>query len=58
MQLNSAPLITREAIKNPTPTIFNFSTEISEKYNTTSKEVMLNNQKDFKGWKDLVLHYF
>ena len=58
MQLNSAPLITREVIKSPTPTTFNFSTEISEKYNTTSKEVMLNNQKDFKGWKDLVLHYF
>ena len=59
MQLNSAPLITREAIKgpsarplNPTPTVFNFSTEISQKYNTTSKEVMLNNQKDFKGWND------
>ena len=56
MQLNSAPLISREAIKgpsarplNPTPTAFNFSTEISQKYNTTSKEVMLNNQKDFKG---------
>ena len=38
MQLNSAPLITREAIKgpsarplNPTPTVFNFSTEISQK---------------------------
>ena len=62
MQLNSAPLISREAIKgpssrplNPTPTVFYFSTEISQKYNTTSKEVMLNNQKDFKGWKDSVL---
>ena len=39
MELNSASLITREAIKNP-------------------KEVMLNNQKDFKGWKDSVLHQF
>ena len=39
MQLNSAPLITPEAIKNP-------------------KKVMLNNQKDFKGWKDSVLQYF
>ena len=55
MQLNSAPLITREAIKGPsarplnqTPTVFNFSTEISQKYNTTSKEVILNNQKVFK----------
>ena len=59
MQLNS------KAIKGPsarplntTPTVFNFSTEISQKYNTVSKEVMLNNQKDFKGWKYSVLHHF
>ncbi|CAH3022693.1 unnamed protein product [Porites evermanni] len=45
MQLNSAPLITDETVKgpserplNPTPTVFNFSTEISQKYSTTSKE--------------------
>ncbi|XP_073256022.1 vasoactive intestinal polypeptide receptor 1-like isoform X2 [Porites lutea] len=45
MQLNSAPLITDETVKgpserpfNPTPTVLNFSTEISQKYNTTSKE--------------------
>ena len=65
MQLNSAPLITHEAVKspsarplNPTPTVFNFSTEISQKYNTTSKEVILNNLRDFKGWNDSLLHYF
>ena len=49
--LNSAPLIrliTHEAVKgpsarpsNPTPTVFKFSTEISQKYNTTSKEVII-----------------
>ena len=65
MQLNSAPLITHEAVKgpsarplNPTPTVFNFSTEISQKYNTTSKEVILNNLRDFKGWNDSLLHRF
>ena len=65
MQLNSAPLITRQGIKgpsarplNPTSTVFNFSTEISQKYNTTSKEVMLNNQKDFKGWNVSLPHHF
>ena len=48
MQLNSAPLITDETIKgpsarplNPTPTVLNFSTEISQKYNTASKEVII-----------------
>ena len=48
IQLNSAPLITDETVKgpsarplNPTPTVFNFSTEISQKYNTTSKEVII-----------------
>ena len=30
----------------------------AEKYNTVSKEVMLNNQKDLKGWKYSVLHHF
>ena len=65
MQLNSAPLITHEAVKgpserplNPTPTVFNISTEISQKYNTTSKEVILNNLRDFKGWNDSLLHRF
>ena len=48
MQLHSAPLITDETVKgpserpfNPTPTVLNFSTEISQKYNTTSKEVII-----------------
>ena len=65
MQLNRAPLITDETVKglserplNPTPTVLNFSTEISQKYNTTSKEVMLNNQKDFKGWNVSLPHHF
>ena len=65
MQLNSAPLITHEPVKsssasslNPTPTVFNFSTKISQKYNTTRKEVILNNQKGFKGWNDSLLHHF
>ena len=65
MQLNRAPLITHEAVKdlsarplNPTPTVFNFSTKISRKYNTTSKEVILNNLRDFKGWNDSLLHHF
>ena len=65
MQLNSAPLITHEAVKglsarplNPTPTVFNFSAEISQKYNTTSKEVILNHLRDFKGWNDSLLHHF
>ena len=65
MQLNSAPLITHEAVKgpsarplNPTPTVFNVSTETSQKYNTTSKEVILNNLRDFKGWNDSLLHHF
>ena len=62
VQLNSAPLITQEAVKgpserplNPTPTVFNISTEISQKYNTTSKEVILNNLRDFKGWNDCIV---
>ena len=65
VQLNSAPLITDEAVKgpserplNPTPSVFNISTEISQKYNTTSKEVILNNLRDFKGWNDSLLHRF
>ena len=65
VQLNSAPLITHEAVKgpserplNPTPSVFNISTEISQKYNTTSKEVILNNLRDFKGWNDSLLHRF
>ena len=65
VQLNSAPLITHEAVKgpserplNPTPTVFNISTEISQKYNTTSKEVILNNLRDFKGWNDSLLYRF
>ena len=65
VQLNSAPLITHEAVKgpserplNPTPTVFNISTEISQKYNTTSKEVILNNLRDFRGWNDSLLHRF
>ena len=48
MQLNRAPLITDETVKgpsarplNPTPTVLNFSTDISQKYNTTSKEVII-----------------
>ena len=54
-QLNSAPLITDETIKgpserplNPTPTVVNFSTEISQKYNTTSKEVIIIIKKALK----------
>ena len=65
MQLNSAPLITHEAVKgpsarplNPTPTVFNFSAEISQKYNTTSKEVILNHLRDFKGWNDSLGIFF
>ena len=30
----------------------------AQKYNTVSKEVMLNNQKDLKGWKYSVLRHF
>ena len=55
MQLNSAPLITDETVKdpsarplNPTPTVFNFSTEISQKYNTASKEVIIIIKKALK----------
>ena len=54
-QLNSAPLITYETVKgpsarhlNPTPTVLNFSTEISQKYNTTSKEVIIIIKKALK----------
>ena len=64
MQLNSAPLITHEAVKglserplNPTPSVFNISTEISQKYNTRRKEVILNNLRDFKGWNDSFLGF-
>ena len=55
MQLNSAPLITDETVKgpsarplNPTPTVLNVSTEISQKYNTTSKEVIIIIRKALK----------
>ena len=54
-QLNSAPLITDETVKgpserplNPTPTVLNFSTDISQKYNTTSKEVIIIIKKALK----------
>ena len=47
--------ITDETIKgpserplNPTPTVVNFSTEISQKYNTTSKEVIIIIKKALK----------
>ena len=55
MQLNSAPLITEETVKgpsarplNPTQTVLNFSTEISRKFNTTSKEVIIIIKKALK----------
>ena len=55
MQLNSAPLITDETVKGPserplnsTPTVLNFSTEFSQKYNTTSKEVIIMIKKALK----------
>ena len=55
MQLNSAPLITDETVKgpserpfNPTPTVLNFSTDISQKYNTASKEVIIIIKKALK----------
>ena len=65
MQLNSAPLVTHETVKdpsarplNPKPTAFKVLTEVPQKYNTTSKEVILNNLRDFKGWNDSLLHRF
>ena len=55
MQLNRVPLITDETVKGPserpfnsTPTVLNFSTEISQKYNTTSKEVIVMIKKALK----------
>ena len=55
MQLNSAPLITDETVKgpsarplNPTPTVLNFSTEISQKYDTANKEVIIIIKKALK----------
>ena len=55
MQLNRAPLITDETVKgpsarplNPTPTVLNFSTDISQKYNTASKEVIIIIKKALK----------
>ena len=65
MQLNSAPLITHEAVKvpsarplNPTPTVFTFSTEISRKYNTTSKEVIITKKALKVGMPHYYMHHF
>ena len=65
MQLNSAPLITHEAVKdpsarplNPTPTVFKFSTEISRKYNTTSKEVIITKKALKVGMPHYCMHHF
>ena len=65
MPLNSAPLITHEAVKgpsakplNPTPTVFNFLAEISQNYNTTSKEVKIIKKALKAGMPHYCMHHF
>ena len=65
MQLNSAPLVTHEAVKdpsarplNPKPTAFKVLTEVPQKYNTTTKEVIITEKALKLGMPHYCMHHF